>query len=739
MFFIRPTYYPTFYYFTFLVFFPCMEFAIMKSKPVMLRIVFSLSVFLFIHCTDTTQSPFTPDNSSISIVLESSNGICDTISISDTVECKVRIGITKYLPNYIDSTVIIIGKSASETDTVFRFKNMLSSPDTLWSEITFHSIGKRIVTATAYLKKGKLYIVSGEINIVGKPIQIITDPTSAIAKEDSSVFFTAKASGTPPFTYQWVKDGTAISNAYKDTLFISPVKLINAGRYVCLIKDQWGDSVASGPAVLTVEQKPAQNIKPVFVIDSPKVSYSIDAGQLLSFTIRATDLNNDSVSYLLKLSETTLPHKTGCTIAGQTVTWQSQLADSGNFFLVLGATDGIDQVYDTVAITVSKPTFNITVTTAGNGTVTPSGTQKIITGSDLSITGQPATGFGFSEWIVTGGLTLENPKDSSTKVLNVQSPGTVTAHFVKVYKITIQSEKRGSVTPAGDLYVKENQYLDISAACPGAFEFVKWSKVAGSVIIADSTLASTQIGPMTAAATVKARFKAKGMRWISKGNYGDSLGYPGTITYDFWIDTTEVTQGKWNKVTKTGDSTLFFPQATTWFQTVLFCNSTSKASGLDTVYSYQNKVGDSLVNIQCDWNKYGYRLPTEDEWEYTCRAGATTAYYWGPDEIPIDQYAWYKFSSLGAVHIVAQKKPNNWGLYDMAGNAEEWCWDSYDCLDYFRPIVRTDYRGSGTGDCRIVKGGSYSSMYDLLKSSSRNATGTYDSKGFRMIFKDPGE
>jgi hypothetical protein len=169
----------------------------MKSIPMMLRIIFLLSFFLFIYCADTSQSPFTPDAASISIVLESSIGTQDSITISDTVECKVRIGITKYLPNYIDSTVIVVGKSASDTDVVFRLKNMLFSPDTLWSEITFHSIGKRIVTGTAYLKKGKLYIVSGEIKIVGKPIQIITDPTSAIAKEDSSVFFTAKVDCAP--------------------------------------------------------------------------------------------------------------------------------------------------------------------------------------------------------------------------------------------------------------------------------------------------------------------------------------------------------------------------------------------------------------------------------------------------------------------------------------------------------------------------------------------------------------
>lgn len=716
-----------------------MEHTTMMRKKMMPIVLLPLLFLLLLSCSSTSQSPFTPDNASISIILESSRQIRDTTVVEDTVENKVRVGITKYLAVYIDSTMVVIGKSQSDTDTVYTLKNMTTLPETSWTEIAFHSIGKRTVSATAYLQKGKLFIVTGKISIVGKPITIVSDPASTTAKEDSSVLFAVKVAGTPPFTYQWSKDDAIIPNADRDTLLVSPVKLSSAGRYICSVKDRWGDSVSSDTAVLVVEQKPEQNIKPVFVTDSPKVSYSVDGGGLLALPVKATDRDNDPVTYFVNLSSTTLPHKTDCAVNQQTVTWQSHLADTGSFLLVLGATDGIDQVYDTVAVIVSKPTYDITVTSAGNGTVAPATTQKIVIGSDLSISAQPVAGYGFSEWTATGGLTLANPKDSATKVINVQGPGNVTANFVKVYKITIQSENRGTTTPNGDACVKENQYLDISAICAGAFEFVKWSRISGVVTIADSMQASTQIGPVTAAATVKARFRAKGMRWISKGNYNDSLGYLGTITYDFWIDTTEVTQGRWNKVTKTGDSTLLFPQESTWFQIVLFCNSASKASGLDTVYSYQTKVGDSLVNLQCDWNKYGYRLPTEDEWEYTCRAGTTTAYYWGPDEIPIDQYAWYKFSSLGVIHIVAQKNPNYWGLYDMAGNADEWCWDSYDCLEYSRPIVRTDYRGSGTGGCRVFKGGSYSSMYDELKSSSRIATGTYSPKGFRIVLKDPGE
>jgi formylglycine-generating enzyme required for sulfatase activity len=717
------------------------EFAIMKSNPMILRIIFLLSIFLFIYCSDTSQSPFTPDNASISIVLESSNGTHDGITISDTVECKARIGITKYLPSYIDSTVIIVGKSASDTETVFHLKNMLSSPDTMWSEIIFHSTGNRTVTATAYLKKGKLYIVTGEIKIVGKPIQIITDPTNVIAKEDSSAFFTVKTSGTPPFTYQWVKDGIGILNVNKDTLFIGPVKLLNAGRYVCLIKDQWGDSISSDTAVLTVIQKPPQNIKPVFVTDSPKVFYSIDAGQFLSFTIKAIDQNNDSVAYLLKLSETTLPHKTDCTITGQTVTWQSHPADTGSFLLVLGATDGINQTLDTVTIVVNKPTFDITVTSAGNGTVTPSATQRIAIGGELSISGQPSASYGFSDWTVTGGLTLANLKDSATKVLNVQGPGTVTAHFVKVYKITVQSEKRGTTMPTGDVYVKENQYLDISAACPSAFEFIKWSKVSGSLTIADSTLASTQIGPVTAAATVKAGFRAKGMKLIPAGSFNETNGfytYSVTTTKSFWMDSTEVTRQIWSYVIMDSTSTSTMPQAMmSWTQAVLYCNKLSLKCGLDTSYTYSGIARDSLANLSCNWSGPGYRLPSEDEWEHACRAGTSSTYFWGNNDSTLaNQYMWSSGSMME--QPVATKKPNPWGLYDMCGNYWEWVWD----LFADRPSgARMDYRGpTATANADyVVKGGSW--RQDAPGSAWRMSYPNMASGfgGFRIVLPDPGE
>jgi len=125
----------------------------------------------------------------------------------------------------------------------------------------------------------------------------------------------------------------------------------------------------------------------------------------------------------------------------------------------------------------------------------------------------------------------------------------------------------------------------------------------------------------------------------------------------------------------------------------------------------------------------GYRLPTEAEWEYACRAGTTTAYSFGDKITPKD--ANYVGSKIGEPVAVGSYKPNAFGLYDMHGNVWEWCEDWYD--DYPAGAV-TDPKGPGTGKSRVLRGGSFNSAGSLARSSNRYV-GTPTIRDFYIGFR----
>lgn len=121
-----------------------------------------------------------------------------------------------------------------------------------------------------------------------------------------------------------------------------------------------------------------------------------------------------------------------------------------------------------------------------------------------------------------------------------------------------------------------------------------------------------------------------------------------------------------------------------WMDTVKFCNKLSDISGLKCSYEINEDVAILIKNAN------GYRLPTESEWEYACKAGTKKPRYGELKEI-----AWYEKNSSGSPHTVGLKKPNDWGLYDMLGNVWEWCEDLYDEEVYGTYRV---FRGGGWND-----------------------------------------
>ena len=125
-----------------------------------------------------------------------------------------------------------------------------------------------------------------------------------------------------------------------------------------------------------------------------------------------------------------------------------------------------------------------------------------------------------------------------------------------------------------------------------------------------------------------------------------------------------------------------------------------------------------------------FDLPTEAQWEYACRAGTTTKYYWG--DAMDDAYAWYWDNSDSTTHPVGTRLPNAWGLYDMSGNVWEWCRDWYGTLAYGADPV-----GSASGSYRVLRGGRWNLNSSYCTSSSRGGLAPsplwYDYNGFRLV------
>src|SRR5690606_13265999 len=103
-------------------------------------------------------------------------------------------------------------------------------------------------------------------------------------------------------------------------------------------------------------------------------------------------------------------------------------------------------------------------------------------------------------------------------------------------------------------------------------------------------------------------------------------------------------------------------ESVSWLDAVSFCNNLSKQFKLESCYDLTSEL------IGFDASKNGYRLPTEAEWEYACKAGTNEPRYGELNEV-----AWFKSNSCGSTHPVGTKRPNSWGLYDMLGNVWEWC------------------------------------------------------------------
>jgi formylglycine-generating enzyme required for sulfatase activity len=214
-----------------------------------------------------------------------------------------------------------------------------------------------------------------------------------------------------------------------------------------------------------------------------------------------------------------------------------------------------------------------------------------------------------------------------------------------------------------------------------------------------------------------------------KEHQGDEVQHEVMLSNDFFLGVTEVTQAQYQKVM--GENPSYFQsdeiqgessnhpvEKVSWEDAVDFCKKLSELPE-------EKKAGRV------------YRLPTEAEWEYACRAGSKSAYSFGDGVDSLDGNAWFKENSDRKTHPVGQKRPNAWGLYDMHGNVFEWCSDWYD--DYPKDAV-SDPTGSKEGSHRVYRGGSSYDVATNCRSASRYwiyASLRSRINGFRVALSSP--
>ena len=443
----------------------------------------------------------------------------------------------------------------------------------------------------------------------------------------------------------------------------------------------------------------------------------------------------------------------GYTFAG----WNSAANGSGASYagsetLMIGLAD---------VILYAKWTQNATyyITYDGNGSTSgtvPTDTNAYEQGATVTVKGNTGTlarpGYTFTGWNSAANGSGASYAGSETFV--VGSADVILYAKWTGIPLTITFDKND----VGATGAMEDQTITCGSSAPLAantfrkngWSFAGWASTPiGPAVHTDG--ASYMMGTDNAVLYARWTFAPpRGMRRINSGGFwmGQS-GIAGPVysvlLSQFYIDTTEVIQADYAALMGGANPSNFTTRAdlpverVTWFDAVLYCNARSKRDNLDTVYSFASITGipglgcSGLASLAVDLPKNGYRLPTEAQWEYSCRAGTTTELFWGTAEA--DLYCWYYTNSARVSHPVATKNPNEWGLYDMSGNVSEWCNDWF--LNAYSGTEQQDPVGPATGTTKVARGGSLnSSITAQLRSASRaNAEPDYKDyqRGFRCV------
>jgi len=248
----------------------------------------------------------------------------------------------------------------------------------------------------------------------------------------------------------------------------------------------------------------------------------------------------------------------------------------------------------------------------------------------------------------------------------------------------------------------------------------------------------TAPAPTTVIASQAGFTNIEGMVWIPAGEFTmgspiDEAGRDGdegpetrmVIQNGFWMGKCEVTQGEFQAVmgrhpsNARGDPNCPVEKVS-WYDAVQYCAQRTQ----------QEKQSAKLPDA------YAYRLPTEAEWEYACRAGSTTRFYYGDDkgEFRLGEYAWFVRNGNSMTHPVGSLKPNAWGLHDMHGNVWEWCLDRWQSILPGGSV--TNLPLAAEGSLRVARGGSWLYEGKACRSANRDdysPSNRCSDVGFRVV------